>query len=149
MKSKIKEIFASKKGVADYIELCISLIVLLAVLVFSINVYEFYTIKDDLNEIGETLVEYAAVTGKMGSDFEDEVTRLQEMYPQLNFSIDTSGTEFWNTSAKTIDRGARVVVKVTTKNMLKGLGIVENLQIPCSVVKTATCTGNKLSLVDR
>lgn len=144
-KNRIKALIQSKKGEGDYIELCVCLVCILLVVALSINIYSFYTLKDEMNEVAESIVEYAATTGKLDADFDLMVQQEKQIHSNMNFSVSTAGTKFWNTSKGLVNRGDVVVVTVTTTHALRGLGIINNINIPCSVVRRATCTGSDLS----
>lgn len=54
----MKKILLSRKG-EGYIDICVGIIALLSVLVISLNVYSFLTLKQDMDEISEQLIEVA------------------------------------------------------------------------------------------
>ena len=51
-----------------YIDLCVGIVVLLSVLVLTLNVYTFFTLKQDMDEITEQLIDIAAQTGCFGDE---------------------------------------------------------------------------------
>lgn len=146
MLKKIKSIFNSKKGEGEYFAVAVSFICLLVVLVFTINVYSFFTLKDDMNELAEQLVNYAGVTGSVGPDFEEVVAMKRESFP-YQFSISTAGTDIYPGTVDQIDRGDKVVVSITVIHHLSGMGIANDIPIPCTVQKTSISTRTSLGYI--
>ena len=68
--------FLSKKG-EGYIDICIGIIALLSVLVLTLNVYSFLTLKQDLDEISEQLIEVATYNGCFGDEFNQRADQLR------------------------------------------------------------------------
>ncbi len=58
----MRRIFRSKKG-EGYIDVVIGILALMAVLVVTLNIFEFMTLKEPLDEISGPLIETATVKG--------------------------------------------------------------------------------------
>ena len=146
MLRKAKSVLRSKKGESEYISVCIAFICLMMVLVFTINVYSFFTLKDDMNEIAGSLADYAGITGSVGPDFDQIVAAKQELY-NFDFWVTTTGSQIYAGTVDQIDRGDRVQINVTVIHHLSGLGIVNNIPIPCTVTKTTVSTRTSMGYI--
>lgn len=146
MRKKLKNIISSKKGEGEYLAVAVAFVCLLMVLVFTINVYSFFTLKDEMNEVAEQLVNYAGITGSIGPDFEEVVAQKREHF-KYPFTISTEGTEIYDGTVDQIDRGDTVVVSITVIHHLKGLGIVNNIPIPCTVTKSTVSTRTSIGYI--
>lgn len=146
MFNKMKSLFRSKKGEGEYVAVAVSFVCLMFVLVFTINVYSFFTLKDDMNELAEQLANYAGITGSIGPDFEEVVAAKRETFNHP-FAVSTAGTEIYQGTVDQIDRGKTVVVSITVVHHLSGLGIVNNIPIPCTVTKSTISTRTSLGYI--
>lgn len=122
----------SKRG-EGYIDICIGIIALLSVLVLTLNVYSFLTLKQDLDEISEQLIETATYSGCFGDEFNE---REESLKLQLfDFEVETAADSYYNASYKRVQLGntMKVTVKVHTK--LVGIGIV-NIPVTCTSTRS-------------
>ena len=61
----LKRLLSCKKG-EGYIEMCIGVIAFVMVLVIAINIFSFITLKVEIDQIAEYLIEVATYTGEFG-----------------------------------------------------------------------------------
>lgn len=122
----------SNKG-EGYIDICVGIIALLSVLVLTLNVYSFLTLKQDLDEISEQLIETATYSGCFGDEFNDRAESLKSQL--FDFEVETSADSYYNASYKRIQLGntMKVTVKVHTK--IVGIGIV-NIPVTCTSTRS-------------
>ena len=81
----MKQIIKNRKG-EGYIDICVGILALLTVLVLSLNIYSFLTLKQDMDEITEQLIEVAASEGCFGDAFHAREQALKTQY----FDFDTA-----------------------------------------------------------
>jgi len=116
-----------------YIDICVGIIALLSVLVLTLNVYSFFTLKQDLDEISEQLIEVATYNGCFGDEFNQRADSLRNQL--FDFDVETSADSFYNASYKRVQLGntMKVTVKVHTK--IVGVGIV-NIPVTCTSTRS-------------
>ena len=131
----MKKKLLSRKA-EGYIDICVGIIVLLSVLVLTLNIYSFLTLKQDLDEITEQLVEVATTTGSFGDEFNDRVEAMKSQF--FDFNVTVSADSWYNASYKRVQLGKTMKVTISVQTKLLGLGVVE---IPI----TATSTRSGLS----
>lgn len=118
----MKKIITSRKA-EGYIDICVGIIALLSVLVLTLNIYSFLTLKQDLDEISEQLIEVATYTGCFGDDFNVRTDSLKTEY--FDFDVDVSADSYYNATYKRVQLGKTMRVTVTVHTKLKGVGVVD------------------------
>ena len=129
------KILKNKKA-EGYIDICVGIIVLLSVLVLTLNIYSFLTLKQDMDEIAEQLIEVATTTGCFGDEFNDRAAALKEHF--FDFNVSVSADSWYNASYKRVQLGKTMKATISVPTKLIGVGVVE---IPI----TATSTRSGLS----
>lgn len=124
--------FLSKKG-EGYIDVCLGIIALLSVLVLTLNVYSFLTLKQDLDEISEQLIEVAAYNGCFGDEFNQRAESLKEQL--FDFDVNVSADSYYNATYKRVQLGNTMRVTVSVHTKVVGIGIV-NIPITCSSTRS-------------
>jgi len=110
--------------------------VLLSVLVLTLNIYSFLTLKQDMDEITEQLIEVATTNGCFGDEFNDRAAALKQQF--FDFNVTVSADSWYNASYKRVQLGKTMKVTISVQTKLIGVGVVE---IPI----TATSTRSGLS----
>lgn len=123
----MRRIFRSKKG-EGYIDVVIGILVLMAVLVVTLNIFEFMTLKEDLDEISGQLIETATFNGCFDAAFDERAEDLQNQFFQ--FDVETDAQEYFNTSYKRVQLGDKMEVTVSVETYVRGLGV---FKIPITV----------------
>lgn len=123
----MRRIFRSKKG-EGYIDVVIGILALMAVLVVTLNIFEFMTLKEDLDEISGQLIETATFNGCFDADFDERAEDLQNRFFQ--FDVETDAQEYFNTSYKRVQLGDKMEVTVSVETYVRGLGV---FKIPITV----------------
>lgn len=123
----MRRIFRSKKG-EGYIDVVIGILALMAVLVVTLNIFEFMTLKEDLDEISGQLIENATFNGCFDAAFDERAEDLQNQFFQ--FDAETDAQEYFNTSYKRVQLGDKMEVTVSVETYVRGLGV---FKIPITV----------------
>lgn len=123
----MKKIITSKKG-EGYIDVVIGIFAMMMVLVLVLNIFEFMTLKQDLDEISGQLIETAIFNGSFDSEFDERVESLQNQF--FDFEVQTSADEYFNASYERVQLGDKMDVYVSVQTYVQGLGM---FRIPVTV----------------
>ena len=107
-----------------YIDTVVGVVASMMIIVIALNIFSFLTIKQDLDYYAKEMIEVCASTGKTGIEATERATELDD---EVGFSptVSYTGTEYFNTSNKTVQYGELIVVTVTYHTTVKGLGVFE------------------------
>lgn len=119
-----------------YIDLCVGIVVLLSVLVLTLNVYTFFTLKQDMDEITEQLIDIAAQTGCFGDEFDTRTEELKEQF--FDFEVSVTADDWYNASYKRVQLGKVMRVTASVNTKIQGFGVF-------SIPVTATSSRSGLS----
>lgn len=128
----IKKLLHSRRG-EGYIDTCVGVFVFVMILVVIINVFSFITLKTEMDEICDELIETATYTGEFGNDFWNRDGELLDGY--YYYGIYTSAEKFYNSSYKRVQLGDTMTVKIDVTTYLKGLGVFK-IPVTVSVTKS-------------
>jgi hypothetical protein len=123
----MKKLLRSRKG-EGYIDTCVGVIVFIMILVVAINVFSFITLKTEMDEICDELIETATYTGGFGDAFWDRDTELLDKY--YYYDIETTAEKYYNSSYRKVQLGDTMSVEISVTTYLKGLGAI---RIPVTV----------------
>lgn len=123
----MRRIFRSQKG-EGYIDVVIGILALMSVLVVTLNIFEFMTLKEDLDEISGLLIETATFNGCFDTAFDERAEDMQKRFFQ--FDVETDAQEYFNTSYKRVQLGDKMEVTVSVETNVRGLGV---FKIPITV----------------
>ena len=118
----MKKKLLSRKA-EGYIDICVGIIVFLSVLVLTLNIYSFLTLKQDMDEITEQLIEVATTNGCFGDEFNDRAAALKEQF--FDFDVAVSADSWYNASYKRVQLGKTMKVTISVHTKLIGVGVVE------------------------
>ena len=119
----IRKLLSSRKG-EGYIDMCVGVVVFVMVLVIAINIFSFITLKVEMDQIAEDLIEAATYAGEFNDDFWNADTyNLDEYY---YYDIAYGADEYFNS-------GYNQYHSNNTDTYIKGLGI---FKIPVTVSVT-------------
>ena len=115
--------FWNRKG-EGYIDTVVSVVASMMVIVIAMNIFSFLTIKQDLDYYAKEMIEVCASTGRTG---EEANQRAAELDNEVGLSpiVSYAGTEYFNSSNKTVQYGELIVVTVTCQTTVRGLGVFE------------------------
>ena len=123
----MKKIIKSKKG-EGYIDVVIGIFAMMMVLVVVLNIFQFMTLKQDLDEISGQLIETATFNGCFDSEFDERCSSLEEQF--FDFDVTTSAEEYFNATYERVQLGDVMEVTVSYQTYVKGLGV---FRIPVTV----------------
>ena len=132
MKKKMRNLLCSKKG-EGYIDIAIAVVVLLSVAVLTINIYSFFTLKTQMDEVANQLIDVATYTGEFGDDFNATANALIAEHPGTR--IEYSADKWYDASLRQVQYGDRMTVVVRCTKVLNGGGYFK-LNIPCAVSRS-------------
>ncbi len=115
--------FLNRKG-EGYIDTVVSVVASMMVIVIAMNIFSFLTIKQDLDYYAKEMIEVCASTGRTG---EEANQRAAELDNEVGLSpiVSYAGTEYFNSSNKTVQYGELIVVTVTCQTTVRGIGVFE------------------------
>lgn len=111
-----------------YIDMCVGVIVFVMVLVIAINIFSFITLRIELDQIADEMIETATYTGEFGSAFTSTKTTMQNQY--FTFELNNGADKYFNSTYKRVQLGNRMWVEVSKNTHVKGLGV---FKIPVTV----------------
>lgn len=111
-----------------YIDICVGIIALFTVLVLTLNIYSFLTLKQDLDEISEQLIETATYTGCFGGEFNERCAELKNS--MFDFEVTTEAPRYYNSAQKKVQLGNTMRVTVYVKTKVVGVGVF-NIPVTC------------------
>lgn len=125
-----KKILSSRKA-EGYIDMCVGVVVFVMILVIAINIFSFITLKVEMDQIAEDLIESATYSGEFDTDFWNaDMYNLDEYY---YYDIDYGADEYFNEAYRRVQLGTRMWVTISKDTYVKGLGI---FKIPVTVSVT-------------
>jgi hypothetical protein len=124
---RIKSILKSKRG-DGYIDVVVSVLISMMLIVLSLNVFSFLTVKQDMDYFAKEMIYSAAANGKTTGEVS---TRYNELVAEtgLNPSV-TWQTTYFNASDKTVQLGDTITVTLTYNTYMQGFGV---FQIPVTL----------------
>lgn len=123
----MKKYLKSKKG-EGYIDVVVGIFAMMMVLVVVLNIFQFLTLKQDLDEISGQLIETATFNGCFGGEFDERVENLQNQF--FDFEVDTDAESYFNATYERVQLGDRMDVYVSVQTYVQGLGV---FRIPLTV----------------
>ena len=123
----MKKFIKSKKG-EGYIDVVIGIFAMMMVLVVVLNIFQFMTLKQDLDEISGQLIETATFNGCFDTEFDERVESLQNQF--FEFEVDTDAESYFNATYERVQLGDQMDVFVSVQTYVQGLGM---FRIPVTV----------------
>ena len=123
----MRKILKSKKG-EGYIDGVIGILAIMMVVVLTLNNYEYFVLKQDLDEISGQLIETATFNGCFDSEFDERCSALEGQF--FDFDVTTSAEEYFNATYERVQLGDTMEVTVSYQTYVKGLGV---FKIPVTV----------------
>ena len=123
----MKKIITSKRA-EGYIDVVVGIFAIMMVLVVVLNIFQFLTLKQDLDEISGQLIETATFNGCFCGEFDEKVENLQNQF--FDFDVDTDAESYFNATYERVQLGDRMDVYVSVRTYVQGLGM---FRIPVTV----------------
>lgn len=123
--ARIKTAITCKKG-EMYFDSAISMVMLVMVVAISLNVFQFYTLKTDMDYISKELIYVATMHGTTKDTAGTPVgDRLAEIEQEVGMDVEVTWSApdgYFNSSNETVQYGDRIVVSITYEPHLTGVG---------------------------
>jgi len=117
----VKEILQSKKG-DGYIDVVLSVLVLMMLIVLALNVFTFLALKQDMDYFAKELIHCAAADGMTAGQVN---TRCSELSTETGISPAVSwNTTYYNTAQRTVQLGDTIQVTLTLQSHKRGFGLI-------------------------
>lgn len=117
----MKKLIRNRRG-ENYIDTVVGVVAAMMVIVVALNIFSFLTLKQDLDYYAKEMVEVCCSYGKTCDEVQDRDEKLAAelgLAPDLSFN----GTEYFNTSKRTVQYGEVIVVELTYRTYVRGLGM--------------------------
>ena len=128
----MKKLWKSKKG-EGYIDICVGVVCFCMLLVVAINLFSFVTLRIELDQIADNVLEAATESGAFSTEYNDMVTAMKSDY--YTFKVTPGADSYFNTSLKRVQLGEKMWVTVSVTTNVKGLGVVK-IPVTITVKKT-------------
>jgi len=118
--SRVNNILKSKRG-EGYIDVVVSVLVSMMLIVLTLNVFSFLTVKQDMDYFAKEMI-YSATS--YGKTIREVNNRSNELVTEtgINPTV-TWQTTYFNSSDKTVQLGNTICVTLTYSTFVKGFGI--------------------------
>ena len=115
------KLLRNKRG-ENYIDTVVGVVAAMMVIVVALNIFSFLTLKQDLDYYAKEMVEVCCSYGKTCDEVQD---RDEELSAELGLDPDLSfdGTEYFNATKRTVQYGEVIVVELTYRTYVRGLGV--------------------------
>ena len=121
-----------------YVDMCVGVIVFVMILVIAINIFSFITLRIELDQIADEILEASTYSGAFGGDSQDAYERMLDQY--YDFDLDIGADEYFNSYYKRVQLGHPMYVTVSVDTYIKGLGV---FKIPVTVTVTRSGLSQK------
>ncbi|MBO4869583.1 MAG: DUF4320 family protein [Clostridia bacterium] len=128
----IRKILKNKSG-EGYVDLCVGVVVFVMLLVIAINIFSFITLRVEMGQIADELLETATFNGSFGDEFWNRDDQLLDEY--FYYDIDYDADEYFNSSYKRVQLGKVMSVTVSVDTYVKGLGVFK-IPVTLSVTRS-------------
>lgn len=126
------------KKAEGYIDICVGVVVFVIVLVIAINIFSFITLKVEMDQIAEELIEAATYSGSFDTRFDQCCADMQDDY--FAFNVDYGADSYFNSAYERVQLGERMWVTVSVRTYVRGLGV---FKIPVTVSVTRSGLSEK------
>ena len=116
----LKKIMKSKNG-EGYVDMCVGVIVFVIILVIAINIFSFITLRIEMDQIADELLEAATYNGCFNDEFWARDTDMLDEY--YYYDIDYGADEYFNSTYHRVQLGHVMWVEISVETEIKGLGI--------------------------
>lgn len=125
------------KKAEGYIDTCVGVVVFVMVLVIAINIFSFITLKVEMDQIAEELIEAATYSGSFDTRFDQCCADMQD---DFGFNVNYGADSYFNSTYERVQLGERMWVTVSVRTYVRGLGI---FKIPVTVSVTRSGSSEK------
>lgn len=115
----IKKILKSRSG-EGYVDMCVGVIVFVMILVIAINIFSFITLRIEMDQIADEILEASTYSGCFGDESQDAYERMLDEY--YDFDLIFGADEYFNSTYRRVQLGHVMWVKISVTTDIKGLG---------------------------
>ena len=116
----MKKLWKSKRG-EGYVDMCVGVVVFVMILVIAINIFSFITLRIEMDQIADELIEAATYSGCFSDDFWDRDDAMLDDY--YYYDIDYGADSYFNAAYHRVQLGKPMWVKISVDTYIKGLGV--------------------------
>ena len=116
-----------------YVDMCVGVIVFVMILVIAINIFSFITLRVEMDQIADELIDSATYNDSFGTAFEERNAELKNQY--YDYSVTYSADKYFNSPLKRVQLGNTMYVTVTVQTDIKGLGVFK-IPVTLSVTRS-------------
>lgn len=116
----MKKLLSSRKG-EMYIEAVVTIMILMAFLVFALGTFRVATVKAKADVIADQLLETATFYGCYGEEFDAKLAQLHATYPNMVFTVEYDA-DWYNPTLERVQLGHTMTVTVYYEVVLSGFG---------------------------
>ncbi len=116
-----------------YVDMCVGVIVFVMILVIAINIFSFITLRVEMDQIADELIDSATYNGSFGTAFEERNAELKKQY--YDYTVTYSADKYFNSPLKRVQLGNTMYVTVTVQTDIKGLGVFK-IPVTLSVTRS-------------
>ena len=106
----IRKILHSKKG-EGYVDMCVGVVVFVMILVIAINIFSFITLRIEMDQIADELIEAATYAGCFDDDFWHADSDMLDQY--YYYGIDYGADRYFNSTYRRVQLGERMWVEIS------------------------------------
>jgi len=138
---RIDKLTKDERGDISYVETFVTVFAVMILIAFAVNVFSFFTLKQDLEYLSEQIVIFAAGEGR--TDVADG--RIDALCAELGLDRDAltvsfEGSSMMSPSGVKVQYGEEIKVSVTYRTSLEATGI---LTVPVSMTASASGLSEK------
>lgn len=123
----MKKLLRAKRG-EGYVDMCVGVVVFVMILVIAVNIFSFITLRIEMDQIADDLIEAATYSGCFDSDFWSADSDMLDQY--YYYDIDYGADRYFNSTYHRVQLGERMWVEISKHTYIKGLGV---FKIPVTV----------------
>ena len=116
----MKKLWKSRRG-EGYVDMCVGVVVFVMILVIAINIFSFITLRIDMDQIADELIEAATYSGCFSDDF--LIRDIEMLDDYFYYNIDYGADSYFNNPLKRVQLGKPMWVKISVDTYIKGLGV--------------------------
>lgn len=121
------------KKAEGYIDICVGVVIFAIVLVIAINIFSFITLKVEMDQIAEELIEVATYSGSFDTRFDQCCADMQDDY--FSFDVDYGADSYFTPTYERVQLGERMWVSVSVQTYVRGLGVFK-IPVTVSVIRS-------------
>ncbi len=128
----LNKILKNKRG-EGYVDMCVGVVVFVMILVIAINIFSFITLRIEMDQIADELIEAATYSGCFDADFRDRDEAMLNEY--FFYDIDYGADSYFNSVYHRVQLGKPMWVKISVDTYVKGLGVFK-IPVTLSVTRS-------------